>query len=81
MLDNDGVQPNSVTWQPMPVNELVPALRSHKVDAILVTEPEIFQAESQLGARTILDACSGQTVNLPLDGYFAPRSFAQKHQA
>jgi NitT/TauT family transport system substrate-binding protein len=80
-LDNDGVQPNRVKWRPMPANELVNALRSHLVDAILVTEPEIFQAESQIGARTILDACSGQTVNLPLDGYFAPRSFAENHQA
>jgi NitT/TauT family transport system substrate-binding protein len=81
VLDNDGVQPNSVTWQPLPANELVDALRTHRVDAILATEPEIFQAESQLGARTILDACSGQTVNLPLDGYFAQKSFAAKHQA
>jgi ABC-type nitrate/sulfonate/bicarbonate transport system substrate-binding protein len=59
----------------------VNALRNHRVDAILVTEPEIFQAESEVGARTILDACSGQTVNLPLDGYFAPRSFAENHRA
>jgi len=80
-LDNDGVQPNQVTWVPMPAKNLVPALRSHQVDAILVTEPQIFQAESQIGARTILDACSGQTVNLPLDGYFASKSFAAKNLA
>jgi NitT/TauT family transport system substrate-binding protein len=81
VLENDGVQPTSVTWRPMPANDLVDALRSHQVDAILVTEPEIFQAESQLGARTILDACSGETVNLPLDGYFAPVSYATQHRA
>ena len=80
-LDNDGVQPNLVKWVPMPANQLVTALRTHRVDAILVTEPQIFEAESQIGARTILDACSGQTVNLPLDGYFAPSSFAQKHRS
>jgi NitT/TauT family transport system substrate-binding protein len=80
VLDNDGVQPNSVKWGPMPAGDLVDALRSHRVDAILATEPQVFQAESQLGARTILDACSGQTVNLPLDGYFSLKSFAQKHQ-
>jgi len=80
-LDNNGVQPNLVTWVPMQAKNLVPALRSHQVDAILVTEPQIFQAESEIGARTILDACSGETVNLPLDGYFAPRSFAEKNQA
>lgn len=80
-LENDGVQPTSVTWKPMPPSDLVSALRNHSVDAILVTEPEIYQAESQLGARTILDACSGETVNLPLEGYFAPDSFAAKHRA
>jgi NitT/TauT family transport system substrate-binding protein len=81
VLEGDGVQPTSVTWKPMPPGDLVGALRSHTVDAILVTEPQIFQAESQLGARTILDACSGETVNLPLEGYFAPGSFAAKHRA
>jgi NitT/TauT family transport system substrate-binding protein len=81
VLENDGVQPTSVTWRPMPANQLVGALRSHQVDAILVTEPEIFQAESQLGARAILDACSGETVNLPLDGYFTPASYATQHRA
>jgi NitT/TauT family transport system substrate-binding protein len=80
-LDDDGVQPTSVTWKPMPADQLVPALRRHKVDAILATEPQIFQAESQLGARAVLDACSGETVNLPLEGYFAPKSFAGKHRA
>jgi NitT/TauT family transport system substrate-binding protein len=81
VLENDGVQPTSVTWKPLPPGDLVGALRSHTVDAILVTEPQIFQAESQLGARSILDACSGETVNLPLEGYFAPASFAAKHRA
>jgi NitT/TauT family transport system substrate-binding protein len=81
VLENDGVQPTSVTWRPMPAKDLVSALRNHQVDAILATEPEIFQAESEIGARTILDACSGETVNLPLDGYFAPTSYATQHRA
>jgi NitT/TauT family transport system substrate-binding protein len=81
VLENDGVQPTSVTWRPMPANDLVDALRKHQVDAILVTEPEIFQAESELGARSILDACSGETVNLPLEGYFAPVSYETHHRA
>ena len=78
-LENDGLQPNLVKWVPMPASQLVNALRTHRVDAILVTEPQIFQAESEIGARSILDACSGQTVNLPLDGYFAQQSFAKKN--
>jgi NitT/TauT family transport system substrate-binding protein len=81
VLSNDGVQPMSVTWKPMPANGLIGALRSHAVNAILVTEPQIYQAESQLGAQTVLDACSGDTVSLPLDGYFASASFAKQHGA
>jgi NitT/TauT family transport system substrate-binding protein len=81
VLTNDGVQPTTVTWKPMPANDLISALGSHRVDAILVTEPQIFQAESQLGAQSVLDACSGQTVNLPLQGYFAQASFAKQQGA
>src|SRR5262249_32264479 len=42
VLENDGVQPTAVNWKPMPANELVGALRSHRVDAILVAEPQLF---------------------------------------
>ena len=79
VLTNDGVQPGAVHWRPMPANELIDALGSHRVDAILVTEPLIYQAESKLGAQSLLDACSGATVNLPLDGYFASRSYASRN--
>jgi NitT/TauT family transport system substrate-binding protein len=79
VLENDGVSLDKVHFEPMPEDQLIGALKSGAVDAILVTEPEIYQAESQLGARSVLDAASGETVNLPLDGYFAAASYAQKH--
>jgi NitT/TauT family transport system substrate-binding protein len=81
VLTNDGVQPGAVHWLPMPANDLIGALQNRRVDAILVTEPLIYQAESQLGAQSLLDACSGATVNLPLDGYFASAAFANAHTA
>jgi len=80
VLENDGVRLAKVQFKPMPEDQLIGALRSGAVDAILVTEPQIYQAESQIGARSVLDACSGETVNLPLDGYFAPASYAKQHQ-
>ncbi len=80
VLENDGVRLARVRFQPMPEDQLISALKSGAVDAILVTEPQIYQAESQIGARTVLDACSGETVNLPLDGYFASASYAKQHQ-
>jgi NitT/TauT family transport system substrate-binding protein len=80
VLENDGVPLTSVHFKPMPEDQLIGALQSGAVDAILVTEPQIYQAESQIGARSVLDACSGETVNLPLEGYFAPASYAKQHQ-
>ena len=79
VLENDGVPLATVVFKPMPTDRLIPALRNHVVNAILVTEPEIYEAESQLGARSVLDAASGETVNLPVDGYFAAASYAQKN--
>ncbi len=78
MLSNAGVKPDTVTWTAMPTSHLVGALRSGQVDAILATEPEIYQAETQLGAIEVADSCSGQTASLPLAGYFTLGPIAHK---
>ena len=79
VLANDGVDPDLVRWKPLPSGRLINALASHKVAAILVQEPFIFDAERQLGALEVLDSCSGATANLPLSGYFTVDTFARKH--
>jgi len=79
VLRNDGVGPTSITWAPMSESKMVSALGNHKVSAIVVTEPYIFQAESKLGAVSVLDSCSGVTSGLPLLGYFSLASFATGH--
>ena len=85
VLQNDNVSPSSISWRPLPPGApqaaLLDQLRSHQVDAILATEPTIFEAESQLGAVPVLDACTGATSNLPLDGYFSTRTFANAHHS
>ena len=85
VLTNNGVKPASITWQSPPAYQnpqaLIQALATHHVDAILATEPAIFEAESQLGAVPVLDSCTGATSNLPLDGYFSSRTFASAHHA
>ena len=84
-LENDGVNlaqlPNDrqVKWRPMPSGDLINALADHQVNAILVQEPYIYEAESRLGAVEVLDSCSGATASLPLSGYFATGSFAHKN--
>lgn len=79
VLRNDGVGPTSITWQPTPQRDMISALSTGKVNAILTTEPYIFEAESRLGAVAVLDSCSGVTANLPLLGYFSMSAFAHEH--
>ncbi len=81
VLANDGVSTATVTWKPMPSQDLIGALQDHQVDAILVTEPYIYEAEAKLGAIEVLDSCSGATANIPLAGYFALKSFARQNPA
>lgn len=81
VLTNDGVKLDTVKWKALPAKRLVSALRTHEVDAILATEPNIYQAQTQLGATEVIDSCSGQTASLPLDGYFTLGTFAQKSRA
>lgn len=81
VLSNDNVKPSSINWQPLPQQLLIQDLANHQVDAILATEPTIFEAESQLGAVPVLDSCTGATANLPLSGYFSTRTFATSHGA
>jgi len=79
VLSSDNVDPTSITWRPMPASNLISALKNGSVDAILATEPTIYQAESQLGAVPVLDSCTGATANLPLAGYFTDATYAKKN--
>jgi NitT/TauT family transport system substrate-binding protein len=82
VLESDGV--GNVTWKEMPENGpngMLNALKNHRVSAIVATDPLIIQAETQLGAVEVFDACSGVTANLPLSGYFAAKAFAGQHGA
>jgi len=82
VLENDNVKPASITWKPLPASvSPIQALATHQVNAILATEPTIFEAESQLGAVPVLDSCTGSTANLPLDGYFSTRTVASAQHA
>lgn len=76
VLQNDGVTPSDITWKVLQPGQMINALGSHQVAAILVTEPQITQAETELGAVELLDACSGVTASLPLTGYFSTSKVA-----
>jgi NitT/TauT family transport system substrate-binding protein len=76
VLQSDGIDPADVNWDRIPASQMINALGSGRVDAILVTEPQITMAETQLGAVELFDACSGVTANLPLTGYFSTAKVA-----
>jgi NitT/TauT family transport system substrate-binding protein len=76
VLQNDGVSPSSVNWTQLQVGDMIGALRSGQVKAILATEPYIQEAEQQLGAVDVVDASTGVTSGLPLSGYFSLASYA-----
>jgi NitT/TauT family transport system substrate-binding protein len=79
VLQGDGVSPSSIHWVPMPLGNMISALRSHQVDAIVAPEPYILQAESGFGALELLDSFSGVAANLPISGYFTTASYANSH--
>lgn len=75
VLESDNVSPTAVNWTPIPPSAMIGELRSGKVSAILAPEPYVFEAEAELGAQEVLDACSGVTAGLPLSGYFSKASY------
>jgi NitT/TauT family transport system substrate-binding protein len=78
VLTGENVDPSKIRWIPTR-SSLLTALETHQVDAILATEPTIFEAESKLGAVPVLDAATGATANLPLAGYFTNSTYASQH--
>jgi NitT/TauT family transport system substrate-binding protein len=80
VLNSDGVTPTDVTWKPVPEQNMIRALRSGQVSAILATEPYVTEAESELGAVEVMDSCSGPTAGLPLSGYFSLAAYAGAHR-
>ena len=80
VLKDDNIT-GQVNWDPMGAGNLVRALHNGQVSAIVVQEPYIYQAESQLGAVEVFDACSGATSDLPLSGYFSTKTYAKGNSA
>jgi NitT/TauT family transport system substrate-binding protein len=81
VLRSYGINMGTVTWKVMSQSAEIAALRDGSVQAILVNEPYLYQAQSELGAIEVLDACSGATAGLPLSGYFAMSTWTGGHAA
>lgn len=75
-----GAAVDTVSWWPMAEEEEVSGLSSG-LQAVLLTQPSIFDASSQVGAKEVLDAFSGSTAGLPLTGYVAESSWVRQNPA
>jgi NitT/TauT family transport system substrate-binding protein len=71
----------SMSWEPMSQQQELAALQHHALPAVLVSEPYIYEAESQLGAVEVLDAYSGSTAGMPLTGYVAMNAWVTHNPA
>ena len=69
VLQSDGVNLAAVDWKPMPQQQEINELIHHKTSAVLLTGINVYRAQQQ-GAVELIDACSGPTSGIPLDGFF-----------
>jgi NitT/TauT family transport system substrate-binding protein len=74
VLQSDGVNLAGVSWKPMGQRREVKALLDHQYKAVLLTGINVYLAQ-QDGAVELIDACSGPTSGIPLDGFFATSSW------
>ncbi|MGB6454896.1 MAG: ABC transporter substrate-binding protein [Streptosporangiaceae bacterium] len=77
-LGNDA---ESVNWDPLSQQQEVAALQAHSISAAILSQPYIYEAESQFGATEVFDACSGSTASLPLTGYVATKTWVKDNPA
>jgi NitT/TauT family transport system substrate-binding protein len=76
-----GNNAESVSWQPMSQQQEVTELAAHSLNAAVLSQPYIYEAESQFGASVVFDACSGSTASLPLTGYVATKAWVKDNTA
>jgi NitT/TauT family transport system substrate-binding protein len=70
-----------VQWEPMSQQQEISELESGQLPAALISEPYIYEAESEFGVTEVLDACSGSTASLPLTGYVATKAWVKDNPA
>lgn len=71
----------TVHWEPMPQQQEITELENGQLPAVLVSEPYIYTAQSQVGAVAVMDAYSGSTAGLPLTGYVAMKGWVGENPA
>jgi NitT/TauT family transport system substrate-binding protein len=70
-----------LNWSAMSEQQEVQELGDGLLKAALLTEPYLYEAESQYGDTELLDAFSGQTANMPMSGYVATEAWVKSNSA
>ena len=74
VLQSDGVNLAAVNWTPMSQPRELSELIHGQAKAVLLSGINVYLAQQQ-GAVELIDASSGPTSGLPLDGFFATRGW------
>jgi NitT/TauT family transport system substrate-binding protein len=68
---------STLTWSTMSQAQELQELADGQLKAALLTQPYIYQAETQYGATPVLDAFSSGTADLPVSGYIATNTWVK----
>ncbi len=76
-MDAHSVNHGGVSWVEIPFQNMPIALKAKQVDAAVMVEPFITQAERNFGAIPVLDVAQGATGDFPISGYATTAAFAK----
>ena len=84
MMTDETLQASGVKVMPhyvvIPFPDMPAALKAHRVQAIYEIEPYLSEAESSLGAVSIIDTCAGDgNANMPLAGSVTTDKWTAQH--
>jgi NitT/TauT family transport system substrate-binding protein len=76
-LNNTGSQVALPKFVEMPYTDMAQALQNKTVDAALLAEPYITDAEKKSGSWPLFDAAEGPTADIPISGYATTAKYAK----
>nr|WP_296069869.1 ABC transporter substrate-binding protein [uncultured Actinoplanes sp.] len=79
IAEANGVDPARINYRQVAFPQMAATMQKGDVDAIHVNEPFNTDARLKLGARMVVDGGAAPVTDLPMDGYFASRGWAQKN--
>jgi NitT/TauT family transport system substrate-binding protein len=79
MLKNNDLDPGSPSYLPIAFPNIQAALNAREIDAGVMVEPYITQAEQQIGAVPALKLAVDATADMPMSGYVALTVFTRDH--